>query len=289
MDIDTLYQQYAADPRPLPLIIAELWQFPLTHVEKVDGLLYAVHDWLKGVAELKDNKAAGNFWRSMKRRVLKHADIDLSTRCTQLPYQANDGKTYKMDYANAETLYYITQRMSAETGIRDKVLRYLAKAGVKLDEFRTDPGSAIEAGIKTYQQQGHNDEWIEARSQGILARAWFTAALQAALDNPQPLHFALASNEIYRGLWQRTAAQLKAELSLPKKANLRDHQPAFALIYQKLAEMVIAEKLGDKEFLTWGEAQEIIKTMAQFIGSQARATSELMGTDLATGKRLLGK
>jgi hypothetical protein len=29
--------------------------------------------------------------------------------------------------------------------------------------------------------------------------------------------------------------------------------------------------------------------MAQFIGSQARATSEILGTDLATGKRLLGK
>jgi hypothetical protein len=285
MDIDTLYQQHAADPRPLPLIIAELWQFSLAHVDQDDAILYAVQDWVAGVGQTENPR---RFWSGLQIRAKKQG-FELYASCVQLPYKAKNGKTYQMDYANAETLYYITQRMSAETGIRDKVLRYLAKAGVILDEFRTDPGSAIETALSTYQQQGRDPEWIEARSQGIIARSWFTSALHAALENPQPRHFMLASNEIYKGLWQRTAAQLRAELGLPERANLRDHQPALALTYTRVAEMVIARKLGDEDMLTWTQAKEIISIVAGLIGGQARATGELLGLDLATGKRLLGK
>jgi hypothetical protein len=50
-----------------------------------------------------------------------------------------------MDHANAEILYQITQRMDVTTGIRDKVLRFLAQAGVVVDEMRVDPDKIIEA------------------------------------------------------------------------------------------------------------------------------------------------
>lgn len=42
--------------------------------------------------------------------------------CAKLKYRATDGKNYTMDFADAKTLYTITQRMDAETGIRNKDL-----------------------------------------------------------------------------------------------------------------------------------------------------------------------
>lgn len=100
-------------------------------------------------------------------------------------------------------------------------------------------------------------------------------------------HYAIATDDIYLGLWKRTSAHLKKELNVPKNASLRDHQPRLALHYQGIAEEVAAQKLGDRAELTWNEARYIIKTVAAFIGEQAQATSQLLQMDIATGKPLL--
>src|SRR5262249_25969029 len=100
-------------------------------------------------------------------------------------------------------------------------------------------------------------------------------------------HYAIATDDIYLGLWKRTAAYLKKELNVPKNDSLRDHQPHLALHYQGIAEEVAAQKLGSREELTWNEARIIIKDVAALIGEQAQATSRLLNMDIATGKPLL--
>lgn len=88
-------------------------------------------------------------------------------------------------------------------------------------------------------------------------------------------------------MWGRTAATLKTELSVPKNNNLRDYQPTMALYYQGIVEEVCAQKLGLREELSWGEARDIIQTVATIIGRQAQETGQLLQQDLATGKPLL--
>jgi hypothetical protein len=92
---------------------------------------------------------------------------------------------------------------------------------------------------------------------------------------------------VYRGLWARTASQLKGELGLSSNANLRDHQPTLALYYQGIVEEVCAHKIGERSELFWDEARDIIQTVAAIIGRQAKETSDLLQLDLPTGKRLL--
>ncbi len=126
------------DDRPLPERIADGGQdwesFPLQY-QDVDGTrFYAIQDWLRGVALTID---ASGFWAKLKKR-LEKAGIETRTWCPSLPYRAKDGKRYKRAFATAEGLYRITQRMDAETGIRNKVLAYLAKAGVLVDEQRIE-------------------------------------------------------------------------------------------------------------------------------------------------------
>src|SRR5436305_13977527 len=108
------------DQRPLPEIIAEHYGFPLAYSDESDGnRYYAVQDWIRGVAQAAD---PSKFWDSVKRR-LNTAKIDLSSWCRKIPYRLPDGRNYKMDYATAAGLYQITQRMDANTGLRNEILQ----------------------------------------------------------------------------------------------------------------------------------------------------------------------
>lgn len=119
------------DNRPLPEIIADLYGFPLARHEQENGLRhYAVQDWIVGVGQVKN---ARRYWSDLSKR-----HPELYAPCVQFLYTAANGRSYNMDYADAETLYRITQRMDANTGLRSTILDYLAAAGVKLDEQRIE-------------------------------------------------------------------------------------------------------------------------------------------------------
>src|SRR5258708_25284620 len=112
---------------PLPERIAIKYRFPLQKQQQNNVWLYAVPDWLRGVARTENPR---QFWSEMKKRYPQ-----LSTGCLQLKYTAADGKKYKVSFANAETLYIITANMGKTTGLRDDIVKYIAKAGVKIDEY----------------------------------------------------------------------------------------------------------------------------------------------------------
>jgi len=283
------------DNTPLPLLVAKKWGFPLAfHI--VDGqYLYAIQDWVRGLlgeediryvlSKLKQHKSLKEMWKSLPR----------------LKYKATDGKIYPRDFCTDENLYLMAQylRITHDRPLLNEIRQFLAKAGVFVDEMRLDPKTvltsgaitadqALDAVIQMYRDQGRSDEWIQARMEGKIKRNEFVMALKAAVASPlAPHHYALATDEMYVGLWKRTAAQLKKELNLAKNASLRDHQPMLGLEYQRIAEGVAAKKLGDRQELTWDEARAIIKMVATFIGRQAKETSELMEMDLATGRPLL--
>lgn len=268
---------------PLPELIARQWAFPLQIREVDDKDFYAVQDWLRGVAQPADVR---RFWNAMKRR-LKKDGIEMSTWCRHLPYKASDGKTYQMDYTDAQGLYSITQRMDSNTGIRNAVLDFLAKAGVKLDEYRLDPSKAIEDAASTYQKQGKSDKWINARAEGVISRKDFTDALRDVVAGIDGRFYAESTENVYRTLWDRTSAQLRGDLGLSKHQNPRDHFDTFGLIYTRLAEAVAAERLRDFETVSRALAAEIIHEVTTLIKTQADATSKALGRDLVTGQPLL--
>ena len=77
---------------------------------------------------------------------------------------------------------------------------------------------------------GKTDSWIEARVQGIVTRKQFVDALAFAVLNAPPSIYIEATESLYKGLWQRTTAQLRGELKIDRKANPRDHFGEYALI-----------------------------------------------------------
>lgn len=282
---------------PLPLIVAQQWNFTLQHHQSPDGLyLYAIQDWISGLTNAEKPK---QIWADLKRHHKGNANMMDSIQ--PLPYIAKDGKTYGMDFTTDKGLYLIAQylRITKERPQLLAIQQFLAASGAFVDAIRLepetvitsgaiDPDAAIDAAIDAYRKRGKSDSWIAARIDGKVKRAKFTSALKAAVDEIlTKMHYAIATDDIYQGLWGRTDAYLRDELALPKSTSLRDNQPTLALIYQGLAEEVSAQKLGHATELSWDDARVIVKEVANLIGLQAQATGQFLQVDLATGKSLL--
>lgn len=295
--MNTLVPLSENDSRPLPLLVAEKWEFSLHSVYQDEQYWYAIQDWIVGLLET-DTKVASKTWNDLQRRSLISSELSDSIRT--LPYLAKDGKKYEVDYTSDRGLYLIAQHLrgTKERPLLREIKQFLAKAGAFVDLMRRepetaissgaiDPDKAIEAAIAEYKRQGKSDEWINARIFGKLKRATFTAALKSAIADITQEHYRLATDDIYLGLWQRTARNLKAEMGLHPKANLRDHQPLPALHFQALAEDGCARKLGTRQELAWDEARVIVQEIADMVGKLAHEYGKYFDIDVATGRPLL--
>ncbi len=298
------------DTRPLPEIIADGgtdWEAFALSYQDVDGQrLYAVQDWIAGIAQ---TKRARKLWDDLKRRLSESQLSDssgqsiydqLMSQCHQLSYTASNGRKYQMDYAAPVALYLITQRLKAETGIRDKVLKFLAKAGVVVDEARVDPDSlmakivgtnpkrAIELAVEAYRRMGKPDDWIAVRYESIKTRKSFTTAFQNSLRKmPASAQFGKITNTMRPGLWKRDTDTLKAQMGLKENASLRDNMSRIGLIYELLAEGVSAHVLEQHINLEFHQATEIVLKNSELIGKQAEETGRALKIDIATNKPLI--
>jgi hypothetical protein len=279
---------------PLPLIVAQRWNFPLAHIETENGIVYAVQDWMRG---LTGEENVRNLWTKFKTTA---AWNQMSTSIHQLPYKAKNGKTYQLDYVNDKGLYLIAQymRVKHDRPMLTEIRQFLAAAGAFVDQVRLepdlvvqsikDPDKLLDAFISYHRKRGMSDEWIRMRFESKIKRNQFTAALSEFVTEVLSRnHYATATDDVYKGLWGRTAATLRQQLQLSKNDNLRDHQSELGLYYQAIVEKVCSLKLEEREELTWNEARDIIQTIAKIIGQQAQQTSEILKMDLATGKKLL--
>lgn len=289
------------DERPLPLIVAEKCDFPLQYYSLDNELWYSVLDWIKGIAESESRKVSYS-WGQLKNKVLIPNQ--------QLPYTASDGKKYQSDFTNDRGLYLIAQhlRVTKSRPVLDEIKRFLAAAGVFVDEIRRDSDKRAEFVAATlndmddpeaifsqvldrvtdsYRRKGKTDSWIEVQVKGIVTRKQFMAALQAAVIDASRTIYAQSTERLYKGLLDRTTAQLRGELNIKPSQNPRDYMGEYALVYIELTERLCRDLLDDAETVTFSQALEIIWKIAKVIHQQYEATQQLLGRDLLTGRPLL--
>jgi hypothetical protein len=135
------------DDRPLPLIVADKWQFPLAWHIQDDGVYYSAQDWLRGILGTQDVRVA---WQDVKRL----AGFRLYDSIIQLPYKATNGRVYQMDFVPDTALYLIAQhvRTTKSRPVLDEIKQFLAKAGAFVDAARINPEEA-EAAIALSRQR----------------------------------------------------------------------------------------------------------------------------------------
>lgn len=212
-----------SDIRPLPLIVAERWNFPLAYTETKDGLYYAIQDWARGLTGDSDI-----------RKVLSKMQKQMSISSRPLPYVATDGKTYQREYTNDRGLYLIAQylRVTKARVILGEIKRYLASAGVFVDEARRNPEAAAEeldrvAYSRQYKKliaEGFSpeeaQEWLDVRHKQKRQRRIITGIWRER-GISKPTDFAELTNQIHRVALGRTATRHKRELAV--KDSPRNH------------------------------------------------------------------
>ena len=276
------------DPRPLPLIVAETWNFPLQHYDTDDGVLYAIQDWIAGIASAGTRKA-GEMWRKQKE--------ELRISITHLKYRATDGKEYDRAFTADEGLYTIAAYMRA-TKTRHalkSIKEYLAKAGAFADLARREPES-VEARLsaqrkKKWLREGKEDEWMAIRNIGVVTRKKLMEVVKHLLGlSSSDAIYGVITNDTYRGLFGMSAVEIRNHMGLPTGANVREFMRVLGLIFTAQAEEMCRlelEDYGDDDIVAPEDVRRVIITLSRFVGKQVREASKRLGRDILTERKLL--
>jgi hypothetical protein len=275
------------NPRPLPLIVANQYNFSLQHYDTDNGVLYAVQDWIVGIGTTKPQTAAVT-WSTLKGKIL------ISN--FELEYLASDGKKYLMDFTTDEGLYRIAQemRVTKERRALKDIKDFLAKAGAFADLARREPetvASKLTAQReRKYLREGREQEWITDREFGIVSRKQLMAIIHHLLGDNTKEIYRFVTDDTYTGLFGMTAVQLREYLGIPAGSNVRDFMSRLGLIFVAQAEEICRLQLEgykDDDIVTPKDVRNVIKTLSRLVGEQVKMTQEQLGRDVLTGKKLL--
>jgi hypothetical protein len=110
-----------------------------------------------------------------------------------------------------------------------------------------------ERAVKGWQKQGHGQDWIQQRIEGLEIRVQFTDTLKEH-GVTAPHEYAICTNEIYKPLLGGTAKEVKQSRGITK---LRDGLSRVELMAVGLAEAIASEKIDDNAVNGFNQCRNI--------------------------------
>jgi len=289
-----------SDSTPLPLIVAGKWNFKLNFHLAEGEHFYAIEDWIVGITGSTARKAQ-IAWDNLQKR-----SVVLET--THLSYPIADGRIYQKPHTDDHGLYLIAQnlRVTKTRPALREIKNYLAKAGVFVDNLRTNkdgardnlrrelnvenPDAAMDDAVAGYRKKRCSDEWINTRLKGVGNRLIFSNTM-ADTCNTRP-DFAGATNAGYKEMFDMVKAEIVKYLGLTKAQarKMRDHLSQLALQGISLYEVAATQKMRESgRILTRKEQVGIVRDCAAMVAPSIHNLAEYLGIDLVSGKRLLAE
>jgi hypothetical protein len=250
--------------------------------EKTETWYFSVIDIVGALIEQTDFKKAQSYWTTLKNR-LKNEGSEVVTKCDKLKLQSADGKFYKTDVANVETLLRLIQSVPSKKA--EPIKLWLAKVGYERMQEMSDPEKALNRSREYWQKQGRSEKWIQQRMMGQETRNKLTDYWKDHEVKKQD-EFAVLTNIIHQE-WSDLSVKDHKKLKSLKNQNLRDHMSEAELIFTALAELStrqIAENMQTKGL----EENKIPAKKGGKIAKDARkALEEKTGKSVITGENYL--
>ena len=188
---------------------------------------------------LTESRDSGAYWRKLKQR-LKVEGSEVVTNCHGLKLVASDGKKYRTDCANTETMFRVIQSIPSPKA--EPFKRWLAKVGYERVQEIENPELAQERMKALYEQKGYPKDWIDKRLRGMAVRQNLTDEWkERGIENQKD--YAILTAEISKAAFGMTPTEYKKHKNIPtkSKANLRDNMTDLELIFTMLGEKVTTE------------------------------------------------
>jgi len=243
---------------------------------------FSVVDVVGALAESPD---AGAYWRKLKQR-LKADGSEVVTKCHELKLEAADGKKYKTDCANTQSLLRIIQSIPSPKAEPFKA--WLAQVGFERIQEIENPELAQERMKTLYEQKGYPKDWIDKRLRGIAVRQgltdeWKERGITSHAD------YAILTAEISKATFGMTPSEYKAHKNLPSKSkdNLRDHMTDLELIFTMLGERVTTEISTAEKPAGLPQNKQVAHRGGKVAGTARRETEKELGRSIISDNNFL--
>ncbi|HCB23183.1 antirepressor [Candidatus Daviesbacteria bacterium RIFCSPLOWO2_01_FULL_38_10] len=199
---------------------------------KKEKWYFSVVDIIQALIQQPDYQTSRKYWNKLKERLKKEGSESV-TNCHQLKMQASDGKFYKTDVADVETLFRLIQSVPSPKA--EPIKLWLAKVGYERLQEIADPEKSISRGRTNWQRMGRSQKWIQQRMMGQEIRNKLTDYWK---DNEvsQKDEYAILTNIIHEE-WSDLSVKEHKSLKNLKTENLRDHMTDAELVFTALAEL----------------------------------------------------
>lgn len=226
-----------------------------------------------------------NYWKVLKNR-LKKEGSEVVTNCNQLKMQAADGKYYKTDAADTETMFRIIQSVPSPKAEPFKL--WLARVGYERIEEIENPELSQERMKQVYEQKGYPKDWIDKRLRGIAIRQnltdeWRDRGILSQDD------YAILTAEISKATFGMTPSEYKEFKNIPaqSKENLRDNMTDLELIFTMLGERVTTELSQVEKPKGMPENQKVAKRGGGVAGKARQETEKELKKSVVSNKNYL--
>ena len=235
---------------------------------------YAIVDIIEILTE---SKRPRKYWSDLKRKLKDEGLVQLSEIIGQLKIESSDGKKYKTDCANTQSIFRIIQSIPSRKA--EPFKQWFAQVAHERVQEIENPALAAERARLYYKEQGYSDEWIATRLQSIEIRGqltdeWENRGVEGNLE------YAILTAEISKATFGLTPSEYKGVKGL-KRENLRDHMTNLELIFTMLGEESTRQKAIEKD------AQGFVENKGAAVEGGTAAGEALKTYEQTTNKKVV--
>ena len=271
----------SSDPRP-QVALFEGHIIRRIYDETDQMWLFSVIDVVQVLTQQADYQTARKYWNKLKERLSKEGSESVTT-CHRLKLPAADGKQYRTDVANAETLLRLVQSVPSPKA--EPIKLWLAKVGYERMQEMADPARSLDRARETWQKHGRSEKWIQQRMMGQETRNKLTD-YWATHEIKKGEEYAILTNIIHQE-WAEVSVQAHKGMKGLKTQNLRDHMSEAELIFTALAELSTRQIAENEEAIGMPQNEAAAK-VGGGIAKKARLDLESRtGKKVVTGNNFL--